>query len=327
MQDNMRRVLIDRLLSDKSVVTLQELQDVLKVSVPTIKRDLRYMRKELRAPIVYSRTRGGYLYDLPAGKPRMGPERQRFWFSAQELYVVVKTVDMLKALSKDKSSVILKDLEPLRSRVAGLLNLGGKSPREILGRVKVIDHAVIHGEPEAFLTIGSALLEHKRLQIAYYSRTRKAESYREISPLRLVHYRNHWYLDAFCHVTNALRTFAIDNIRRVTVMATPAKRVPLHAIESQLDRSYGLFMSGDPKLAVLRFDSDAAPYLKRETWHPKQTLAEQGDEVVLTVPYTNPTELIGDIFRWREHVVVEGPEELRREVRDCLLKTLSRYKD
>ena len=215
MQDSMRRVLIDRLLSDKSVVTLQELQDVLKVSVPTIKRDLRYMRKELKAPIVYSRTRGGYLYDLPAGKSGASPEFQRFWFSAQELYVVVKMVDMLKALSKDKSSVILQDLEPLRSRVAGLLNLGGKSPREILGRVKVIDPSVIHGEPETFLTIGSALFEHKRVQISYYSRTRRAESFREISAQRLVHYRNYWYVDAFCHATNALRTFAIDNIRRV----------------------------------------------------------------------------------------------------------------
>ena len=96
MQDSMRRVLIDRLLSDKSVVTLQELQDVLKVSIPTIKRDLRYMRKELKAPIVYSRTRGGYLYDLPAGKSGASPEFQRFWFSAQELYVVVKMVDMLR---------------------------------------------------------------------------------------------------------------------------------------------------------------------------------------------------------------------------------------
>ena len=85
----------------------------------------------------------------------------------------MKMVDMLKALSKDKSSVILQDLEPLRSRVAGLLNLGGKSPREILGRVKVIDPSVIHGEPETFLTIGSALFEHKRVQISYYSRTRR----------------------------------------------------------------------------------------------------------------------------------------------------------
>ncbi len=325
MQDSMRRVLIDRLLTDKSVVTLQELQDVLKVSIPTIKRDLRYMRKELKAPIVYSRTRGGYLYDLPTGKSSTGSECQRFWFSAQELYVVVKTVDMLKALSKDKSSVIFKDLGPLRSRVAGLLSLGGKTPREMLGRVKIIDPSVIHGEPEAFLTIGSALFERKRLQISYYSRTRKTESYREISPLRLVHYRNHWYLDAFCHATNALRTFAIDNVRRVVVMGTPAKRVPLHMIERNLNQSYGLFMSGAPKLAVLRFDAEAAPYLKRETWHPRQTLTERGDEVVLKVPYTNPTELIGDIFRWREHVVVEGPEELRREVRECLQKTLSRY--
>ena len=118
---------------------------------------------------------------------------------------------------------------------------------------------------------------------------------------------------------------AIDNIRRVIVLGTTAKRVPLHTIEYNLDQSYGLFMSGDPKLAVLRFDAEASPYLKRETWHPRQTLEEHGDEVVLTVPYTNPTELIGDIFRWREHVVVEAPEELRREVRECLLKTLSQY--
>lgn len=160
------------------------------------------------------------------------------------------------------------------------------------------------------------------MQISYYSRTRRAESFREISAQRLVHYRNYWYVDAFCHATNALRTFAIDNIRRVIVLGTTAKRVPLHTIEYNLDQSYGLFMSGDPKLAVLRFDAEASPYLKRETWHPRQTLEEHGDEVVLTVPYTNPTELIGDIFRWREHVVVEAPEELRREVRECLLKTL-----
>ena len=114
--------------------------------------------------------------------------------------------------------------------MAGLLNLGGKSPREILGRVKVIDPSVIHGEPETFLTIGSALFEHKRVQISYYSRTRRAESFREISAQRLVHYRNYWYVDAFCHATNALRTFAIDNIRRVIVLGTTAKRVPLHTI-------------------------------------------------------------------------------------------------
>ena len=168
-------------------------------------------------------------------------------------------------------------------------------------------------------------LQFMGADIAYYSRTRRTESFREISPQRLVHYRNYWYVDAFCHATNALRTFAIDNIRRVIVLGTTARRVPLHTIEYNLDQSYGLFMSGDPKLAVLRFDAEASPYLKRETWHPRQTLEEDGDEVVLMVPYTNPTELIGDIFRWREHVVVEAPEELRREVRECLLKTLSQY--
>ena len=45
----------------------------------------------------------------------------------------------------------------------------------------------------------------------------------------------------------------------------------------------------------------------------------------LTVPYTNPTELIGEIMKWGPHVEVEGPEELRREVQEHLQKTLGLY--
>ena len=61
MKDNVRRLIIDRLLSEKKVVSFEELQNVLQVSAPTVKRDLRYMRDMLKAPIVYSRSRGGYL--------------------------------------------------------------------------------------------------------------------------------------------------------------------------------------------------------------------------------------------------------------------------
>ena len=331
MKDNVRRLIIDRLLSEKKVVSFEELQEVLQVSAPTVKRDLRYMRDTLKAPIIFSRSRGVYLYeerpfaDGPQSKKRLFAVQQKEWYSAEELYVLVKTIDLLEQLSKDESSAIYSELEPLRSRVSALLNLGGTSPKDLLSRVKVVDHSPLHTEPQTFETVGAALCERRRLQIAYYSKVRKTDSFREISPIRLVHYRSRWYVDAYCHVSEGLRTFAIENIRRAEVLPRTAKRVSARELEAELDKSYGLFHGGDLKTAQLLFDEEATPYVRRQVWHAKQKMTAAGDGVRVSVPYTNSTELIGEILRWGTHVKVEGPEELRREVCECLQKTLCQY--
>ena len=64
MKSSMRRLIIDRLLSEKGLVPFDEITSVLQVSAPTVKRDLRYMREQLGAPIRYSKQRGGYFYDV-----------------------------------------------------------------------------------------------------------------------------------------------------------------------------------------------------------------------------------------------------------------------
>ena len=330
MKDNVRRLIIDRLLSEKKVVSFEELQNVLQVSAPTVKRDLRYMRDMLKAPIVYSRSRGGYLYEERPQAEGSHPKRlfavqQKEWYSAQELYVLVKTIDLLGQLSRDESSAIYNELEPLRARVSALLDLGGISPRDLLGRVKVVDHSPLHTEPPTFETVGAALCEKRRLQIAYFSKARRTDSFREISPVRMVHYRSRWYVDAYCHASEGLRTFAIENIRRAEVLPRSAKRVSTREIETELDKSYGLFHSGELKTALLVFDEEAAPFVRRQIWHPKQKMITAGGGVKVSIPYTNSTELIGEILRWGIHVKVEGPVELRREVCECLQKTLCQY--
>ena len=51
MKSSTRRLIIDRLLAERGVVPFELFEEVLRVSAPTIKRDLRYMREELGAPI------------------------------------------------------------------------------------------------------------------------------------------------------------------------------------------------------------------------------------------------------------------------------------
>lgn len=337
MHDGMRRLLIDRLLTERKIVTFNELMSVLQASAPTVKRDLRFMREVLGAPIIYSRAAGGYSYD-PAGRTRkthtstvgVSAGRGAFrktWYSPQELYILVKTADLLAELSKDESSALYKDLEPLRSRVISLLTLGGKLPMDLLPHIKIVDEFSdgLNGEPESFATVGAALSAKCRLQI-HYEKPKSQASVREISPLRLVHYRNRWYVDAFCHTAEEFRTFAIENIKHAELLMTPAKICSAREISANLDSSYGLFRGFDVKQAVIRFDEEAAVYIRRQTWHPKQRLAhEAGGGCRLTLPYADPTELVGEIMRWGSHAQVVEPAELRETVRERLQETLNQY--
>ena len=336
MRDSMRRLLIDRLLTERKIVTFEELTTLLKASAPTVKRDLRYMREILGAPIVYSRVLGGYSYD-PGSKNKMRANGKlsplgmgrKTWYSPQELFVLVKMTNLLSELAKDETSAIYQDLEPLKARVLSVMSVGGTLPSQFLPYIKIVDESSegLHGEPDTFASVGAALSSHRRLQILYENRARQdgKSSIREVSPLRLVHYRNRWYVDTYCHTTTEFRTFAIENIRRAEILTKRAQSFRPKEISDNLDSGYGLFRGKTPKEAVLLFDRDVAMYIRRQTWHPKQRMVAQGSSLRVTVPYSDPTELVGEIMRWGNHVTVAEPKELRETVRESLQATFKQY--
>ena len=56
----------------------------------------------------------------------------------------------------------------------------------------------------------------------YLGRGKNELTTRELSPQRLVYYKNNWYLDAWCHAKEDIRSFAIDAIQRVEILETKA---------------------------------------------------------------------------------------------------------
>lgn len=336
MKDTMRHMVIDRLIMERKYVTFQEMLDVLQVSEPTLKRDLRYMREQLAAPIVYLRSRNVYTYRHVEGDKvapltkGTTPQRvlpTRSWYSPQELYFLARTASMIDDLAKDETSVVRPLLEPLRARIAAFFRLGDRLPMDLMDRVKVIgESSGIFDEPNTFYTIGIALNESRRVTIQYENTNRRRPgTVREISPLRLVHYRNRWYIDSYCHTRNEYRTFAIEHIRRAELLRKTCVKVGPREMAQQFDSTYGLFRSGEVKQAVLLVDKEVAPFVRRLYWHDKQRLVVHGDGFRLTFPYGNPTELVGEIIRWGKHVQVESPEELRQQVKQALLETLDIY--
>jgi predicted DNA-binding transcriptional regulator YafY len=166
-----------------------------------------------------------------------------------------------------------------------------------------------------FERVSAALLNRRRIHLRYLTRGRGETSERDVSPQRLVHYRNTWYLDAWCHRAQALRRFALDAIAEATVLETAAQEVDLATVQAEMDSGYGIYAGGRQRWAVLLFNQQAAQWASREEWHPLQQGRWQDDgHYELRLPYVDDTELVMDLLRQGDQVRVLEPSELAQTV-------------
>ncbi|MFO1288835.1 MAG: WYL domain-containing protein, partial [Rubrivivax sp.] len=166
-----------------------------------------------------------------------------------------------------------------------------------------------------FQAIGTALLRRQRAVLRYRSRGRDEESEREVSPQRLIHYRDNWYLDAWCHLRGALRSFSVDAVTAVQVLERRSLDVPERELDEALGAGYGIFGGREVQWATLRFSRERARWVAAERWHPEQHGRWDAEgRWMLSVPYSDPRELVMDILRHVPEVEVIGPEDLQAEV-------------
>ncbi|MEZ5728571.1 MAG: WYL domain-containing protein [Burkholderiaceae bacterium] len=322
MNQTERYYRIDQLINQRGVVPFKDLQAELEVSRATLKRDLAYMRDRLNAPIEFDREAGGYRF----ASGRLGPQYELpgLWFNDREILALLTMHRMLEDL--DTGGLLGPHVAPLVARLNALLGSADGSADEIIRRVRIQRAQDRPVPPNWFEVIGSALVKRHRIEIVYFTRSRNARSQREVSPQRLVHYRNAWYLDAWCHRTDSLRVFALDAIEHARAVERRALDVSPAEIERTLGEGYGIYRGHRLRWAVLRFTPEAARWVSAELWHPRQigAMGEDGS-YELRLPFGNSTELELDILRHGEQVEVCSPPDLRRRIADRLEAARARY--
>jgi len=313
---------INQLLQRRGVVKLHEFLDELDVSRATFKRDLEYLRDRLHAPIEWDRERGGYR--LVGNAPQA--ERYQlpgFWLNASEIRALLT---MQHLLAEMQPGMLEPHIAPLRDRLRSLLGTGEHSADEVERRVRVIHSGARAVKLSFFEAVAAAVLNRYRLHIEYASRSSNETSERDISPQRLVHYRGNWYVDAWCHMRKDLRSFSIDAIRSARVLDEPAKNIPDAELDEVLATGYGIFSGRKTATARLRFSAERARWVAAEQWHPKQRGEwDEAGRYVLTLPFSDPRELIGDVLRHGAEVEVLEPASLRDAVAAQLRAALDRY--
>lgn len=317
---------IERLIRQRGSVTLETLMEELEVSRATLKRDLSFLRDRLGAPIEYDRFEGGYRFS-PDGQDGRGDRHELpgLWFDERELHALLTAHQLLSGL--DDEGVLGRHLQPLLARIHGLLGTDESESTTVLKRVRIVNPAKRPAPSQWFERVSEALLERRRLEMAYLTRSRGESGTRVISPQRLVHYRATWYVDAWCHKTEELRRFALDAIQDARVLEDKAKEVALKTVEAEMDAGYGIYAGAKPHWAVLQFDPQAAQWISKEQWHPRQEgrWLEDGS-YELRVPYVQEFEIVMDILRHGPQVMVKSPASLVRRVRQALDDALAHYR-
>lgn len=304
----------------RTPITKSMLEEKLECSHATIERIIRDMRLYLNAPIEYDRNTNGYFYNLRSDQKY---ELPGLWFNASELHALLTTYQLL---SHVEPGLLEPHIAPLKDKINKLLHDENAGSKQIEQRVRLLKMAARRNNPQHFNTTASALLKRNRLFIRYKGREKNKETERTVSPQRLVHYRDNWYLDAWCHQKKSLRSFAIDRIIESRIENQEADDISEQQLDEHYATAYGIF-AGKPKhKAVLRFNKDIARWVADEQWHPQQNGQYELDgSYTLEIPYGDPRELIMDILKYGANVEVVSPPLLRKEIAAQLQHAYEQY--
>ena len=141
-----------------------------------------------------------------------------------------------------------------------------------------------------------------------------------------MHYRDNWYIDAWCHLREELRTFSVDRIEYSRLINTNALDIDDAILKEHFSTAYGIFSGTPNKTAVLKFNKSVAKWVADEQWHPEQNGQFDFDGCYqLEIPYRDQRELIQDILRFGPDVEVLKPEQLREEIKEKLTMAKNQY--
>lgn len=303
----------------RTPVSRQVLMERLGCSQATLYRLIASLRDELGAPIEQNPETKYFYYDRDLG----AFELPGIWLSGDEIQALIAARSLLSRL---QPGLLDDELDTLRGRITSLLADSGLDEATVDRFIRIIHHGGRDVPRDVFRAALTALTDDRRLAITYRSRTRAAVTERSISPQRLVSYRENWYLDAWCHMRQGLRSFALERIGAIGVEDEPCKRLPEDALNEHFQSAYGIFSGPAEATAVLRFSPRMAEWVADERWHSAQEGRHLEDgSFELSVPYGRSEELVMDILRYGPEVTVVEPPALRETIEARLREALGNY--
>lgn len=303
--------------SRNTPISLRELARRLECSERTVKRYLDDLQDYWEAPLE-NVPHQGWCYD-PEQRDRW--QVPGLWMTREESQSLLLLLDIL---SRFGNGLMDDELRGVRGSVDRMLEKRGVSRADLERRIRIVpvgqralpDHRLHH--------VLNALVDRKQLHIRYRNFDQKL-SRRNVSPQRLVYYRDNWYMDAWCHLRKSLRIFSLARIEHSQSLDDASINVDEAELDAFAKSSYGVFSGAATKTATLRFLPRIAKEIASQHWHPAQTGKWEKKDYLLAIPFSESAELVQDILRHAPDCIVEGPDSLKQQVLGRLKQSIAHY--
>jgi predicted DNA-binding transcriptional regulator YafY len=246
----------------------------LKCSEKTVCRDIDYLRKELGAPLRYSRHRHGFAYTndsftLPAIHINEG-EMLGLFLGSQILRqyrgtplgtTLTRLFDKLAQFLPTSVVVDFADMMP-----------------SIAARTFVADELQV----EMLERLLKAANNHCSVEIVYYTASRDITQRRTVDPYGFHLVDGDTYLIAYCHSREAVLYFLPSRIRALTITKAKFAKAADFDIAKYIDAGFRRVRgTGEPQTVVLKFAPSIVRYILGKQWHPTQTEEVLPDDSML----------------------------------------------
>jgi len=296
-----------------------DLARALEVSTKSIHRDLEFMRDRLELPLAFESSRNGYAYTQDVGA---FPTLQITEGELFALVVAEKAVEQYRGTNFEKP--LLSALRKMASSLPDTISLNWADwDRTISFRTSaepVLDLKI-------FDTLSKAAAHRHQLNLTYRKPGQQRTEDRVVDPYHLANINGEWFLFAFDHLRQDIRTFAPARIRGIQPTGKTFKRPARFSVKKLLQNSFGVLSGTGDHRVVVRFNPLVADYIREKTWHPSQQTHELPDgSLELRLRLSSLGEVQRWILSWGPNVRVIEPAELAANVLESARRMLEQGK-
>jgi proteasome accessory factor B len=315
-----RIIAIDQSIRSGALTNAQTLSRQLEVNPRTIRRDIAYLRDQLRAPIEFDPRRNGYFYKEPSYRLPF------FQLTEGELIALFLAEQVLQQYrgtpyAPDLARAFAKITAGLGDRIT--IDLGH------LGSLHSFRNtAPIAIDPLIYRDLREAYVTRRRVVMDYRTASRDELTHRAVDPYHLASVDGQWYMIGRCHLRKAIKVFLVARVQNLEITDTTFEIPADFSIDNYLSQAFSIIRGrdGESHHIRLRFQGHAVRYVKERIWHPSQTLEEtdSGDLIVsLTVSHLREVERWA--LSWTPDCEVLEPDELRQRVAAAYQQAAERH--
>jgi predicted DNA-binding transcriptional regulator YafY len=296
--------------------TATKLAVELEVSSKSVHRDLDFMRDRLGLPLEYDRSKFGYFY---TEEVRSFPTLQITEGEFAALVVAEKALQQYRGTSFEKPL-----LNALRKIEQSLPDTVSMSLAELQDAISFKTRVEPRLDLELFGALAKATRTRRQLELSYRKPGQSKPERRVVDPYHLANINGEWYLFAFDHLRQDIRTFVPARIVTAKQTGKTFPRPEGFSLEQWLRGSFGVHSGKDQIEITIRFDKTVADYIREKKWHDSQKLRElRGGALELTLKLSSLDEIERWVLSWGGNAVVIRPRELADSVRSAARKILS----